>query len=140
MGGEKAAAAVPLTKNQRRRLKKKAEKKKAALTGGSDALQVKDEPAKTLDAPVNGSATDASDVEVEYVSMDMSKELSLPEDDPAYEEFMRILGKFSSAEQLCGQTSDEEVGSVAFIRRSNWQHTLSAHTRLIICTGRGRSG
>jgi len=109
MGGEKAAAAaVPLTKNQRRRLKKKAEKKKAALHGEGGS-----EPAKALaNGSSSGSATDAADapdVEVEYVSMDMSKELALPEDDPAYEEFMRILGKFSTAEQLCGPGSDDEV-------------------------------
>lgn len=42
------------------------------------------------------------------MSLDVQKELALPSNDPAYEEFMRIFGKFASAEDLCGQTSEED--------------------------------
>ncbi|DAZ93423.1 TPA: hypothetical protein N0F65_000074, partial [Lagenidium giganteum] len=93
-----------LTKNQRRRLKKKLEKKQQI------------EPQAAWEAPVkaeqpeqsNGSADAAPDVQVEYVSLDVTKELALPEDDPAYEEFMRIFKQFSSAEELCGQRDNNE--------------------------------
>lgn len=108
MSGETSASAAPLTKNQRRRLKKRAEKKQAALVSSDvPAQQDKVEVA----SPANGTP---SDVEVEYVSLDMSKELALPEDDPAYEEFMRIFNKFSSAEDLCGQTDEEVVPVVCY--------------------------
>jgi hypothetical protein len=49
---------------------------------------------------------------VEYVSADPSKELALPQDDPAYEEMMRVFGKFSSAEELCGATDNEVCPSL----------------------------
>ncbi|TMW66033.1 hypothetical protein Poli38472_003798 [Pythium oligandrum] len=89
-----------LTKNQRRRLKKKIEKQQAPApvsNGQNDAVEAS-----------NAKATTLPNVEIEYVSMDVQKELDLPTDDPAYEELMRVLGKFSSAEELCGQTTDED--------------------------------
>ncbi|GMF65116.1 unnamed protein product [Phytophthora lilii] len=98
--------AAGLTKNQRRRLKKRAQKQ-------AEANGVTPQPA----APSNGDSKPQDeppqdeqppDVEVEYVSADLSKELALPQDDPAYEEMMRVFGKFSSAEELCGATDNED--------------------------------
>lgn len=96
-----------LTKNQRRRLKKRAQRQ-------AEANGVKTEPvgaAAVASSSSNGSSGPtedaAPDVEVEYVSADLSKELALPQDDPAYEEMMRVFGKFSSAEELCGATDNE---------------------------------
>uniref|UniRef100_K3X053 PSP proline-rich domain-containing protein n=1 Tax=Globisporangium ultimum (strain ATCC 200006 / CBS 805.95 / DAOM BR144) TaxID=431595 RepID=K3X053_GLOUD len=100
-----------LTKNQKRRLKKKLEKQSGNVDAGN------------ANGNANGNSLDATsgnteaadklpDVAVEYVSLDMKKELALPENDPAYEEFMRIFGKFSSAEELCGQTAEEDSKGV----------------------------
>ncbi|RLN45265.1 hypothetical protein BBJ29_003974 [Phytophthora kernoviae] len=89
-----------LTKNQRRRLKKRAQKQ--AVANGVQTL--KPEAPKPVE-----TAVQPADVEVEYVSADMSKQLVLPTDDPAYEELMRVFGKFSSAEELCGATDNEDA-------------------------------
>ncbi|KAJ0396534.1 hypothetical protein P43SY_003745 [Pythium insidiosum] len=96
-----------LTKNQRRRLKKKLEKQQ------QQNHEEHETPVPSADAKAVGdeAAADAPKVEIEYVSLDMTKELALPEDDPAYEEFKRIFEKFSSAEDLCGQTTDEDTGA-----------------------------
>ncbi|ETO64444.1 hypothetical protein F444_17999 [Phytophthora nicotianae P1976] len=99
------AAGSGLTKNQRRRLKKRAQKQ-------AEANGVKIEPANTSNGTTKAEKETAlappPDVEVEYVSADLSKELALPQEDPAYEEMMRIFGKFSSAEELCGATDNED--------------------------------
>ncbi|KAF4127424.1 PSP domain-containing protein [Phytophthora infestans] len=99
------AAGSGLTKNQRRRLKKRAQKQ-------AEANGVKIEPAYASNGIAKtekGTAVAPPlDVEVEYVSADLSKELALPQDDPAYEEMMRVFGKFSSAEELCGATDNED--------------------------------
>ncbi|GMF41974.1 unnamed protein product [Phytophthora fragariaefolia] len=89
-----------LTKNQRRRLKKRAQRQaeangvapEAAGGAGEDVAQP-----QTQQEP-------APDVEVEYVSADLSQEL---QGDPAYEEMMRVFGTFSSAQELCGATDNE---------------------------------
>ncbi|RLN54140.1 hypothetical protein BBJ28_00016039 [Nothophytophthora sp. Chile5] len=106
MAGEKSAGAA-LTKNQRRRLKRRVEKQAAASVNGNGAASSNNgaSPTKTV---VAVASEQPADVEVEYVSADLSKELALPSDDPSYEEMMRIFGKFSSAEELCGTTDDEE--------------------------------
>ncbi|RLN71548.1 hypothetical protein BBJ28_00013238 [Nothophytophthora sp. Chile5] len=106
MAGEKSAGAA-LTKNQRRRLKRRAEKQAAANLNGNSAASSNNgaSPSKTVAAV---ASEQPADVEVEYVSADLSKELALPSDDPSYEEMMRIFGKFSSAEELCGTTDNEE--------------------------------
>ncbi|KAE9361681.1 Splicing factor 3B subunit 2 [Phytophthora fragariae] len=95
-----------LTKNQRRRLKKRAQKQ-------AEANGVKPEPVgaavATSNVPAEPTEDAAADVEVEYVSADLSKELALPQDDPAYEEMMRVFGRFSSAEELCGATDNEDA-------------------------------
>ena len=57
------------------------------------------------------------DVEVEYVSADPSKDLALAKDDPMYEEMLRVLSKFSSAEELCGTTDNE-------VRRARWLENI----------------
>ncbi|KUF89574.1 hypothetical protein AM588_10002272 [Phytophthora nicotianae] len=99
------AAGSGLTKNQRRRLKKRAQKQ-------AEANGVKIEPANTSNGTTKAEKETAlappPDVEVEYVSADLSKELALPQEDPAYEEMMRVFGKFSSAEELCGATDNED--------------------------------
>ncbi|KAG2761264.1 hypothetical protein JG687_00006827 [Phytophthora cactorum] len=99
------AAGSGLTKNQRRRLKKRAQKQ-------AEANGVKIEPANTSNDTAKTEEETAiappPDVEVEYVSADLSKELALPQDDPAYEEMMRVFGRFSSAEELCGATDNED--------------------------------
>ncbi|KAI9998898.1 hypothetical protein PInf_003560 [Phytophthora infestans] len=99
------AAGSGLTKNQRRRLKKRAQKQ-------AEANGVKIEPAYASNGIAKTEKETAVapplDVEVEYVSADLSKELALPQDDPAYEEMMRVFGKFSSAEELCGATDNED--------------------------------
>lgn len=102
-------ASDKLTKNQKRRLKKKLEKQSAddATANGASSLDNKQQQ-----LPHENNTDDAAppDVAVEYVSLDVKKELSLPENDPAYEEFLRIFGKFSSAEELCGQIpADDDV-------------------------------
>ncbi|KAL4138517.1 hypothetical protein PRIC2_002022 [Phytophthora ramorum] len=94
------AADKGLTKNQRRRLKKRAQKQ--AVVNG-----VSMNPASSSNGAVQ-STEQPTDVEVEYVSADLSKELALPQDDPAFEEMMRVFGKFSSAEELCGVTDNED--------------------------------
>ncbi|POM78198.1 Hypothetical protein PHPALM_4296, partial [Phytophthora palmivora] len=94
-------AAGGLTKNQRRRLKKRAQKQ-------AEANGVKTESVSTSTVVIKPAEETAVDVEVEYVSADLSKELTLPQDDPAYEEMMRVFGKFSSAEELCGATDNED--------------------------------
>ncbi|KAG3109793.1 Splicing factor 3B subunit 2 [Phytophthora idaei] len=97
------AAGSGLTKNQRRRLKKRAQKQ-------AEANGVKIEPANTSNDTAKTEEETAiappPDVEVEYVSADLSKELALPQDDPAYEEMTRVFGRFSSAEELCGATDN----------------------------------
>ncbi|CAI5728168.1 unnamed protein product [Peronospora destructor] len=99
------AAGAGLTKNQRRRLKKRAQKQ-------ADANGVEMEPTSISNSTVKPTeeTTVASllDVDVEYVSADPSKELALPVGDPTYEEMMRVFGKFSSAEELCGTTDNED--------------------------------
>ncbi|KAK1932400.1 Splicing factor 3B subunit 2 [Phytophthora citrophthora] len=95
-----AMAAGGLTKNQRRRLKKRAQKQAEANGVKIEQVAASNGVAKTEEAP--------QDVEIEYVSADLSKELELPQDDPAYAEMMRVFGKFSSAEELCGATDDED--------------------------------
>lgn len=101
-----------LTKNQKRRLKKKLEKQQQVPTLDAEPLASTEQ---SESGPVKSENGDASAkppaVEVEYVSLDLKSELALPNDDPAYEEFMRIFGKFSSAEELCGHTTEEEVRS-----------------------------
>ncbi|GLD92538.1 hypothetical protein PINS_up001097 [Pythium insidiosum] len=96
-----------LTKNQRRRLKKKLEKHQQRKNG--ERAEVTDASDVENAAPAATNADAPPKVEIEYVSLDMSKELAIPEDDPAYEEFKRIFEKFSSAEDLCGQTTDEDT-------------------------------
>lgn len=97
-----------LTKNQKRRLKKKLEKQQ-------QDQKAEQQPLVSAVQSESGSVKSESGhepppaVEVEYVSLDLKSELALPNDDPAYEEFMRIFGKFSSAEELCGHTTEEEV-------------------------------
>ncbi|KAG7398691.1 Splicing factor 3B subunit 2 [Phytophthora boehmeriae] len=98
MAGE-AAAGTGLTKNARRRLKKRAQKQ-AAANGVQTSKPEAPKPVETAVQP--------ADVQVEYVSADMSEQLALPADDPAYEELMRVFGKFSSAEELCGATDNED--------------------------------
>lgn len=90
-----------LTKNQRRRLKKRAQKQAEANGVTLEIINISNDPVKKV------SVASESDVEVEYVSADLSKELALPQDDPAYEEMMRIFGAFASAEELCGVTDNE---------------------------------
>lgn len=79
-----------MTKNQRRRMQKKAKKhaSKMAETVEAEKEEKQDEE-------------DTPQVEIEYVSADLSKEIA--QDDPAFEEFAKIFEKFSSAEELCGQ-------------------------------------
>uniref|UniRef100_A0AAV1VIP5 PSP proline-rich domain-containing protein n=1 Tax=Peronospora matthiolae TaxID=2874970 RepID=A0AAV1VIP5_9STRA len=92
-----------LTKNQRRRLKKRAQKQAEAngvqLAAGSQPMTA---------TPKRTDVASPVDVEVEYVSADPSKELALVQDDPVYEEMLRVLSKFSSAEELCGTTDNED--------------------------------
>lgn len=106
-------ASDKLTKNQKRRLKKKIEKQSAgdASANGASALD------NNQQQPHESNTDDAAppDVAVEYVSLDVKKELSLPENDPAYEEFLRIFGKFSSAEELCGQIPADDDVSVLVV-------------------------
>jgi hypothetical protein len=90
-----------LTKNQRRRLKKKLEKQQGVNGISKQEQLVQTQPS----SPVKSKPQ----VNVEYVSLDFKKDLALPEDDPAYEEFMRIFGKFSSAEELCAPREEEQV-------------------------------
>lgn len=96
-----------LTKNQRRRLKKKLEKHQKHqqhLLNHSD-IEETTSPESQKDSSVQVQV----EVEVEYVSLDVKEEIAeLSEKDPAYEEFVRIFGKFSSAEELCGQTDTEK--------------------------------
>lgn len=102
-------ASDKLTKNQKRRLKKKLEKQSAGDASENGAV---DNNEQQQQSPLHEANDDAPppDVAVEYVSLDVKKELALPESDPAYEEFLRIFGKFSSAEELCGQPpADDEV-------------------------------
>lgn len=93
-------AASGLTKNQRRRLKKRAQKQAEANGVKMEHVAASNGVVKTEEMP--------QDVEIEYVSADLTKELALPQDDPAYAEMMRVFGKFSSAEELCGATDDED--------------------------------
>jgi hypothetical protein len=97
-------AATGLTKNQRRRLKKRAQKQAEVNGVKTEPVDVKPKQETAVAPP--------PDVEVEYVSADPSKELALPQDDPAYEEMMRVFGKFSSAEELCGATDNEVCPSL----------------------------
>ncbi|KAG6586512.1 Splicing factor 3B subunit 2 [Phytophthora cinnamomi] len=99
-----------LTKNQRRRLKKRAQKQAEANGVKTEAVSNGvAEPAETQQEQEQEQEREAPpDVQVEYVSADLSKELALPQDDPAYEEMMRVFGKFSSAEELCGATDNED--------------------------------
>ncbi|CEG41434.1 splicing factor 3b subunit 2-like [Plasmopara halstedii] len=94
-----------LTKNQRRRLKKRAQKQAEANGVTMDYLKTCNGVSKPEHEP---TLTSNPDVEIEYVSADPEKELTLPQDDPAYEEMMRVFGKFTSAEELCGVTDNED--------------------------------
>ncbi|KAI9920710.1 hypothetical protein PsorP6_000519 [Peronosclerospora sorghi] len=91
-----------LTKNQRRRLKKRAQKQRETNGVKTEASSLLQEAVKSSDD------TSLPNVQVEYVSADLSQDLALPPDDPAYEEMMRVFGKFSSAEELCGTTDHED--------------------------------
>ena len=98
------AAGGGLTKNQRRRLKKRAQKQAEANGIEMDLASVSNKIVKPTEETIVASPLD---VDVEYISADPSKELALPVDDPTYEEMMRVFGKFSSAEELCGTTDNE---------------------------------
>ncbi|CAH0519212.1 unnamed protein product [Peronospora belbahrii] len=95
-----------LTKNQRRRLKKRAQKQAEANGIEIESTSIKN---GSITPTRETSIASTLNVEVEYVSADLSKELALPPDDPNYEEMMRVFGKFSSAEELCGTTDNEDV-------------------------------
>ena len=94
-----------LTKNQRRRLKKRAQKQAEA-----NGVQLASSTQPVTATPKQADVESPVDVEVEYVSADPSKELALVQDDPVYEEMLRVLSKFSSAEELCGTTDNEVRG------------------------------
>ncbi|CAH0492698.1 unnamed protein product [Peronospora farinosa] len=99
------AAGGGLTKNQRRRLKKRAQKQAEANGIEMDSAIISN---KTIKPTEETTVASPLDVDVEYVSADPSKELALPVDDPNFEEMMRVFGKFSSAEELCGTTDNED--------------------------------
>ncbi|GAB9463931.1 unnamed protein product [Globisporangium polare] len=119
-------ASDKLTKNQKRRLKKKLEKQSAGDASENGAV---DNNEQQQQSPLHEANDDAPppDVAVEYVSLDVKKELGLPESDPAYEEFLRIFGKFSSAEELCGQPpADDEDAKESKARKEDGDHTDEA--------------
>ena len=108
------AAESGLTKNQRRRLKQRA-RKQAEANGVQLGSSCRRSEAAVPEKHTDGASP--VDVEVEYVSADPSKELALAQDDPMYEEMLRVLSKFSSAEELCGTTDNE-------VRRGIWQDKI----------------
>lgn len=113
-------ASDKLTKNQKRRLKKKLEKQSAGDASENGVSAVVDNTQQQAH-----DADDASppDVAVEYVSLDVKKEIALPESDPAYEEFLRIFGTFSSAEELCGQIPvDDNVRVIIIFPQCCYAH------------------
>ncbi|TDH73456.1 hypothetical protein CCR75_007990 [Bremia lactucae] len=99
------AAGSGLTKNQRRRLKKRVQKQAEANGVNAEGANTNSSVSKLA---VESAVASDPDVEIEYISADMSKELALTQADPVYEEMMRVFSKFSSAEELCGVTDNED--------------------------------